>query len=191
MSESLGLFESKTLARGIDALDALLKEAPLALALTQTIEPGRFLAVFRGLADDVRQALRRGRGVLQEDLHDELFLPGPHPGVLAALEGAPGPAGAAPQPEEALGLVECASVAAALLAADAGLKEAHVRLAALRFGPDLHGKGLVALLGEVADIESAVSRAAGLAEARGMLVRAAVIPRVEPRVVEAIARGIS
>ncbi|HVY62103.1 MAG TPA: BMC domain-containing protein [Planctomycetota bacterium] len=191
---ALGLLETKTLTRGIEACDAMVKEAPVQVLWARVNEPGRYLVLVGGLVDDVRQALRRGRTVAGEDVHDELFLAGPHRALLRALEI---PGQRPPHPEfedlpggrreadDALGLIECGSVAATLLAADAAAKVAHVRLLAVRTGPDLHGKGLVAFRGEPADVESAVARGAGLAEERAMLVRSTAIPGASPRALEA------
>ncbi len=175
--DCIGLLESRTLARGIEAADAMAKEAPVALHAVRAIEPGREITLISGEVDDVRQALRRGRAALGEDLVDELFLPRAHPSILDAIAAArarvPGFLRAGSL--WALGLVECATVAATLLAADAAAKEADVRLLVVRFGADLAGKGLVALAGEVADVEAAVARGAGAAEERARLVRTAVL----------------
>jgi microcompartment protein CcmL/EutN len=198
---ALGLLESRTLARGIEAADALSKEAPVALLAVRPVEPGRLVLLFTGTVDDVRQASRRARAVLADDLVDELLLSGPHAALIAALGGSVrgpcavtgflagsratvvgDPSSSAPSAlePEALGLVECSSIAATLLAADMALKEAHVRLSALRVGPDMNGKGLVAIQGEFSDVESSVGKAASAAEAREKLVRAVVIPGAVP-----------
>src|SRR5207244_828200 len=126
---------------------------------TRVVEPGRHLTLIDGSVDDVRNALRRGRAALGPDLHDELFLAGPHASLVPALKGLP-----AAGTIDALGLIECGSVAATLLAADAAAKQAAVRLVALRVAPGLGGKGLAALAGEVSDVESAVARGAAVAE---------------------------
>jgi len=195
---SLGLIECRTVARGIEAADAMSKAAPVMLAWTRILDPGRYLVLVSGLADDVRHAVRAGRSAAGDDVHDELFLAGPHRGLLDGLQalplGAAAPAGgegreSRPGTLEALGLIECASVASTLLAADAALKHAAVRLVRVRIGADMHGKGLVGLAGEVSDVESAVARGASLAEERGHLVRAVVIPNADPRLFEAVRAG--
>jgi microcompartment protein CcmL/EutN len=191
----LGLLESRTIARGIEAADAMAKEAPVALHTLRAIEPGRELTLLSGAVDDVRLALRRGRAVLREDLVDELFLPGAHPAVIDAVSrGTSGPAGPRvgapdlppPGADRALGLVECGTVASTLLAADAAAKEAAVRLLAVRFGAHMAGKGLIAIAGELADVESAVAKAASSAEERGTLVRTALIPRPNDGLIERV-----
>ena len=62
---------------------------------------------------------------------------------------------------EALGVIETATVAAIIEAADAGLKGARVRLLELRLADDLGGKGYLLFDGPVADVEAAVEIGAG------------------------------
>ena len=83
---------------------------------------------------------------------DSVFLPNVHDQVVAALRGARR-AGTG----EALGVVETATVAATIEAADAGVKGAAVELLELRLGDGLGGKGYLLFDGSVADVEAAVA----------------------------------
>lgn len=104
-------------------------------------------------------------------LRDQLLLPNVHPGVVAALRGA-----RATGTAEALGIIETTTVAAAIRAADAGLKGAEVALNQLRLGDGLGGKGLTLFVGLVSDVEAAVAIGS---EAVGVqLLRRAVIARL-------------
>lgn len=178
---ALGLLESASLARGLEAADAVWKQAPVEPLWTRALEPGKLIVAFTGAVDAVREALARGRLVLGNALLGDLMLAGPDPQLLAAAQGlAP-----APEPSEALGLVECSTVAATLQAADAGVKAAQVELFQLRFEPAMGGKALACFAGSEADVESAVYRAAELAEARSALVRVSVITGPASGLVEA------
>src|SRR5690606_24623663 len=113
---------------------------------------GYYLALVTGEVADVTEAVDAGGLVGGEALRDRLLLPNVHPGVVGALRGArvPGATGA-------IGVVETATGAAAIGAADAGLKGAEVRLNQLRLGDGLGGKGLAIFAGVVADVEAAVA----------------------------------
>jgi len=116
---------------------------------------------------DVEEALAAGRDVGGSAVLDVLFLPNVHPGVVAAMRGARLAAAG-----EALGVVETATVAAIIEAADAGLKGARVRLLELRLADDLGGKGYLLFDGSVADVEAAVEIGAGrVAGAPGLVHR--------------------
>jgi len=92
---------------------------------------------------------------------------------------------------EALGIVETASVSAAIQAADAGLKGAQVALLELRLADGLGGKGLAFFSGAIADVETAVTIACdAIAErghwelARSDLLNAVVIPQLHGEMAE-------
>ena len=68
-------------------------------------------------------------------------------------------------------------MAAAIHAADAGVKGAAVELLELRMADGLHGKGLVLYTGEVHDVEAALEIGTGVLE-RSMVVNQIVIPQL-------------
>jgi microcompartment protein CcmL/EutN len=87
---------------------------------------------------------------------------------------------------EALGVIETATVAAILEAADAGLKGARVRLLEIRLADDLGGKGYLLFDGTVADVEAAVEIGTGrIAASPGLAWR--VIPRLHAEMADNLA----
>ena len=168
---ALALLEFSSLAAGIEAGDAMVKRAPVEQLLTGTIQPGYYLALVIGEVADVEEAVAAGLLASGAYLRDQLLLPNVHPGVVAALRGA-----RATGTAEALGIIETTTVAAAIRAADAGLKGAEVALNQLRLGDGLGGKGLALFVGLVSDVEAAVAIGS---EAVGVqLLRRAVIARL-------------
>ena len=168
---ALALLEFSSLAAGIEAGDAMVKRAPVEQLLTGTIQPGYYLALVIGEVADVEEAVAAGLLASGAYLRDQLLLPNVHPGVVAALRGA-----RATGTAEALGIIETTTVAAAIRAADAGLKGAEVALNQLRLGDGLGGKGLTLFVGLVSDVEAAVAIGS---EAVGVqLLRRAVIARL-------------
>jgi microcompartment protein CcmL/EutN len=120
-----------------------------------------------GAVADVEEALAAGRDVGGACVRDVVFLPNVHPEVVAAMRGARREAAG-----EALGVIETATVASILEAADAGLKGARVRLLELRLADDLGGKGYLLFDGAVSDVEAAVEIGAGrIANAPGLASR--------------------
>lgn len=167
---ALALLEFDSIASGIAAGDAMVKRAPVAALHTGTVQPGRYLVLVAGDVASVEEAVAAGRETGGPALRDSLFLPNIHPDVVGALNGrredSPG----------ALGIVETHTVAAAIRAADAGLKGAQVTLWQLRLGDGLGGKGLVLFSGIVSDVEAAVE--IGAATAAAQLLRRAVIAQL-------------
>ena len=171
-SPALALLEFNSIAAGIEAGDAMAKRAPIDRILSGTIQPGHYLVLVTGEVADVTEAVEAGLASGGDYLRDRLLLPNVHPGVIEALGGSRAPAAT-----DALGIVETSTVASAIMAADAGLKGAEVRLNQLRLGDGLGGKGLALFCGVVADVEAAV--AIGGDAVSDMVVRRVVIAQLD------------
>ena len=152
MGPALALLELASIAVGIEAGDAMVKRAPVEVLRAGTVHPGRYLVLVTGSVADVEEAFRAGVEVGGEALLDTVLLPNVHGQVVAALRGNRR-AGLG----EALGVVETATVAATIEAADAGVKGAAVELLELRLADGLGGKGYLLFDGSVSDVEAAVA----------------------------------
>ncbi len=170
---ALALLEFGSIAAGIEAGDAMIKRAPIPLIQAGTVQPGHYLVLVTGTVADVEEAVDAGLTTGGAALRDQIFLPNVHPEVVTSLQG-----GRQVQEEDALGVVETHTVAAAIRAADAGRKGAEVHLIQLRLADGLGGKGLALFAGLVADVEAAVEIASGAAG--DQLMRQVVIPQLHP-----------
>ena len=148
---ALGLLELESIAAGIEVGDAMAKRSPIELLRAGTVHPGKYLVLVGGAVADVEEALEAGREIDGLSVHDVTFLANIHPDVVAGVRGTRQTA-----QDEALGIIETATVPAVIRAADAGLKGAHVRLLELHLADDLGGKGYLLFDGTVTDVEAAV-----------------------------------
>ncbi len=148
---ALALVELDSIAAGIATGDAMAKRAPIDILRAGTVHPGKYLVLVGGTVGDVEEALAAGREVGAASILDVVFLPNAHPELIAAIGGTCREAAG-----EALGVIETATVAAIIEAADAGLKGARVRLVELRLADDLGGKGYLLFDGPVSEVEAAV-----------------------------------
>lgn len=171
MEPALALLEFSSIAIGIEAGDSMVKRAPVEHIVTGTVQPGHYLVLVAGEVASVEEAMAAGRESGHVALADSVFLPNVHPDVVKALTGEQ-----AVDLNDALGIVETQTVAAAILAADAGLKGAEVKLVQLRLADGLGGKGLALFTGVVADVTAAVT--IGSAVSAQQLVRQAIIPQL-------------
>lgn len=174
----LGMLEWDSIARGMEAADALLKEADVRAVAVRPVTPGRYVALFSGDVDAVRASLRRGAEVGSDAMVDSLFLPRPHPELVPALGAR---TGLAEDAIGAVGVIETLSLCSLLVAADGAAKTGDVRLVEIRLGMGLGGKAFAVLTGEVSQVESAVAQGTALARERGHHLRSVVIPRPDPR----------
>jgi len=159
--------------------DAMAKKAPIDRLLAGTVQPGKYLVLISGSVADVEESFKAGRAAGGNNVIDVVFLPQVHPSVVDTIEHdvlrgrtreqAPhGPA---------LGIIETNTVAAAIHAADAGVKGADVSLLELRMADGLHGKGLVLYTGALQDVEAAVEIGASVLD-RSLLVNQVVIAQL-------------
>jgi len=151
MQPAIALLELDSIAVGIEAGDAMAKRSPIEVIYAGTVHPGKYLVLVGGAVADVEEALEAGREVAVGRTLDAVLLADVHPGVVAAMRGTRTPAAG-----EALGIIETATVAAVIDAADAGLKGAQVRLLELRLADGLGGKAYLLFGGAVADVEAAI-----------------------------------
>jgi microcompartment protein CcmL/EutN len=179
---ALALLEFSSIAAGIEAADAMVKRAPIDIIRSGTVQPGKYLVLIGGEVADVEESLVVGREVGGDAAVDLVYLPQVHPEVVASIAGE-----RVPDVTDALGIVETATVAAAIHAADAGIKGAAVRLVEVRLADGLGGKGIVLFSGLVADVEAAIEIGVGVLERSELLVRKVVIPKLHPEMWENVA----
>jgi len=170
---ALALVEFSSIAAGIQAADAMVKRAPIDTLRAGTVQPGKYLVLIGGLTADVEESLAAGREIGAAAIVDFVYLPRVHPEVVEAIGG-----GRVPRPIDALGVVETATVAAAIQAADFGVKGANVRLVEVRLADGLGGKGITLFSGLVEDVEAAVDIGVGALARPALLVRQVVIPQL-------------
>jgi microcompartment protein CcmL/EutN len=170
---ALALIDFSSIAVGIEAADAMVKRADIAVIRAGTVQPGRYLVLIGGTVAEVQESLDAGREIGGDTILDLVFLPNVHSEVVEAIGG-----GRAPDAADALGVVETTTVASAIHAADAGIKGADVRLVEVRLADGLGGKGIVFYSGLVADVEAAVEIGVGALARPDLLVRQVVISQL-------------
>lgn len=157
-----------SIARGIEATDAMLKMAGVELLMTTIIPRGKYLVMIGGTVADVEASMRAGRETAHGVVLDDFIIQNVHPQLPAAIRGR-----VKVDRVEAVGLIETKEVASAIYAGDAAVKAAAITLIEAKNQPG--GKGLVCLTGEVGAVRSAV--AAGVATVKdGLLIAEVVIP---------------
>ena len=157
MHPALALLEFSSIAGGIAAGDAMIKRGPVAEIVGGTVHPGKYLVMVVGEVGAVEEAVAAGIDRAGSSLIDRVVLSDVHPAVAGAVRGER----LAPE-GEALGVVETATVAATIAAADAAVKGATVVLTELHLADGLGGKAYALFSGTVSDVEAAVAIAVGV-----------------------------
>ena len=181
MYETIGFLETNSIAKGIEAADAILKAAETELIFSRAGCPGKYYILFTGEVAAVNSSLEAGALIAGANTVDKCIIPRVHQQVIAAINAA-----VSPVETNALGVMEFFSVTAAVYASDAAVKAADVRLMDVRLGTGIGGKSFVVLTGEVAAVNEAVNCGINTENAKGMVVSSVVIPNPRPEIFDSI-----
>lgn len=178
---AVGFLETSSLAKGVEATDAMVKMAQVKLVKTSVVARGKLVIFISGAQGEVESAMRAGREVLGKTLVDEVLIRNVHNQVVAALDKR--------VPVEvlgAVGLIETKEAISAVLAADAAAKAANVHLIEVKTVVG-GGKGYLSLCGEVGDVRTAI--AAGITAIRkDLIVSHVVIPQADPQLLATVGK---
>ena len=179
--QSIGFLEFNSIAKGIEAADAVIKAADVQLMFAKAGCPGKYYLLFHGEVAAVQASLDAGEVIGGKHVVDHCVIPRVHPQVIKAI-------GMANMPENtgAIGVMEFYSVTASIYAADAAVKAADVSLIDLRLGTGIGGKSFVTLTGDVAAVTEAIRCGISTPNAEGMLVSSVVIPNPAPELFQSL-----
>lgn len=176
---SIGFLETASIAKGIEATDAMLKKAAVDLLMTTIVPRGKYLVMIGGAVADVESALREGIDTAGASVVDHFLIQNVHPQLPAAIKGR-----VKVDTLEAVGIIETKEVASAIYAGDAAAKAAAVTLIEARNQPG--AKGMVVLTGDVGAVRAAVAAGVATIKKEGMLVSEVVIPRAHEALVRSL-----
>lgn len=177
---ALAMLEIGDIPPGLQALDALVKEAPVQVLAAGTIQRGRYLILFGGEVEPVRFALARALETLDDSLLDQVLLPHAEERIAPALLEA---TQRWPAPGDTLGALQTRSAPTMLSALDRALKGTEVELVQLRVADGLGGKSIAMLWGETHAVEAAVGLAhAAMAGGKAEGCSTRVIRNADPEV---------
>lgn len=179
--ESIGILESNSIAKGIEAADAAMKAADINLIYAKPVCPGKHITLFYGDVAAVRASLEAGETVLGYHLVDSVVIARVHPQVLQAMN-----LSTVPGNVNAVGIMEFYSITAAVYAADAAVKAADITLIEVRTGIGIGGKSIVVLTGEVSAVEEAVAAGIEIGKEKGFVLTSTVIARPKKEVFDAL-----
>ncbi len=171
--EALGMIELNSIARGIEAGDAIIKTANVKLVGAYASCPGKYVVMVKGQVSAVRSAIEVGAVTAGKSLVNDILIPNIHSQVFSALSATTDVAS-----KGSVGIIETYSLATAIKVSDAAVKTANVELLEIRLGRGLGGKAFTVLTGDVSSVRAAVAAAEDASKEKGLLAHTAVIPRI-------------
>nr|WP_315025046.1 BMC domain-containing protein [uncultured Aminipila sp.] len=181
MANAIGMVEFTSIARGIYAADQMVKISDVEIVTACSTCPGKYIAIVHGDVAAVEDSVQIGEKVAGEFWIDSIIIPNVNPQVFPAITGA-----TMPEKIEALGILESFSMSTMVIAADAILKSAELEPLELRLGNGLGGKAFFTFTGDVAAVQTGVETGRTIADEKGLLVNAEVIPSPSDRLIPSL-----
>jgi len=173
--EALALIELDSVARGLRAVDAMVKQATVTIHEANLIEPGKYLILFSGLVAEVEESFGAACTVGADRVVERMLLPVVHPGLTQGLMGVMDV-----DDPDCVGVVEGKHVPGVLEACDRSLKDADVKLCGVRVAGSLGGKAYYVVHGAQHDVEAALAAGKRVLDKRGTLFAIERIARPHP-----------
>lgn len=171
MKKSIGLLEFKSIAKGIEVTDEVLKSSNVELVAANPICPGKYICIVTGEVGAVSNAVEVGRrlgGVFQIEA---FMIPNVHPAVFPALSGT-----AELDHIDCLGVIETMSALGSIMVADTAIKASNVTLIEVRLARGLGGKGFTLISGDISSVKRAIAACEDKYAATGEILCASVVP---------------
>lgn len=170
--EVLSALEFSSIAMGINALDQMVKVAPISIIDSRTICPGKYIIVFCGDVASVEYSYNKGIEIGSKNIIDKLYLPYVHSEVVGAL-------GKIKKTDNwnAIGIIETYSVISGIKAADLAAKKGGVQIIEIRLAIGFGGKSYVKMMGDLDEVTDAMNEGVDYVNSKNMLCMETIIPR--------------
>lgn len=170
MNRAIGMVEFNSIARGIFAVDQMVKVSEVEIVTATSVCPGKYIAIVHGDVSAVETSVRTGVEQAGEFLVDSMIIPNVHEGVFPAIVGT-----TSPEYINALGIIESYSLSAMVTAADLVLKSAELEALEIRLGTGLGGKSFFTFTGDVSAVKTGAEVGMESIGSKGLLINAEVI----------------
>ena len=181
---AIALIEFSSIAKGILAVDTMLKCAPISLIKSGTVSKGKYLILLGGSVASVDLAYNEGITKGEDTIVDCVHLPDIHPQVYDAILGA-----RKSGVDDAIATIELKTVAAIVRATDAAIKGAEVDIVEIRIADQIGGKAFSILTGKLEDILASVKHAKDSLKDQDNWIQDTIVPRVHETLLQQLEIG--
>lgn len=176
---AIGMIEFRSIARGIETADTMMKTSNIKLILSQTICPGKYIILITGDTSSVTEAVNTGLNKGTPYIVSYLNIANIDEQVIKAIEGFVNT-----EKYNTVGILEYYDISDAIIAADTIVKTTPVQIIEIRMGYAIGGKAFLTFTGELSEVKTAVSAAKEISKNTGMLMESAVISAIDKDVYE-------
>ena len=164
MSRSIASFEFKSISKGIEVTDEMVKLAQVQILLFRVICPGRLLVILSGEEDAVTTVFSKGNHAGNGQILDSAIVSGVQSNIIQALTSR-----IIMAPKGALGLFETMTISSGIKALDSTLKGGNLNLVKLQIASGISGRLVFTVSGDVSDVEQGIKSGKEAIEARRII----------------------
>ncbi len=153
MNKSIGGIEVRSISKGFEVTDFMVKKAQVEIIYFRSICPGKFFALICGNEGEVKVAVDYGVECGDKFVVDSFVLNNVHEDIISSIKGKSNE-----YENGAIGIVETISVCSGLQALDRIIKEANVRVIKVQLAFAIGGKFVFVVSGELSDIQNGINK---------------------------------
>lgn len=161
MNKSIGALEFRSISKGIEVSNEIVKKSDVEIIYFKTICPGKFLVIVTGNEGEVDEAIDYGESISDGTLVDSFRVHAVSTPIIEAFKNKY----SSKQVEGALGIMETSKVCAGIKALDKALKASEVKLIRMHLAFCIGGKLVYIVTGALSSIEY------GLQEGKSVLTK--------------------
>ncbi|MBU3812504.1 MAG: BMC domain-containing protein [Candidatus Niameybacter stercoravium] len=149
MNKSIGALEFRSISKGIEVSNEIVKKANVEIIYFKTICPGKFLVIVTGDEGEVNEAIDYGVIIAENTLVDSFKVHAVSTPIIAAFKNKYD----SKEIADAVGIMETTKVCAGIKALDAALKSSDIKLIKMHLAFGIGGKLVYIVTGTLSSIE--------------------------------------
>ncbi|MBD8498568.1 BMC domain-containing protein [Paenibacillus arenosi] len=152
MTSAVGVVELRSISKGYETADQMLKTSPVTVHHLKPICPGKFLIIMSGDTADVEVAMAAAKVEAGDYRISDFVLHGIHSDIIEGLKGRKSSIAV-----DSIGIVETSTVSSGIFALNEALKQCDIHVKKMNLGMAIGGKFLAAFTGSVSDVEQGMN----------------------------------
>lgn len=153
MNHSIGALEFRSISKGIEVSNEVVKKANVEIIYMRTICPGKFIVIISGNEGEVNEAIDYGVLLSDKSLIDSFKVHAVNLSIIDAFKNQYGDRTV----NGAVGIMETNKVCAGIKALDMSLKSSDVKLIKLHLAFGIGGKLVYFISGSLSNVEYGIS----------------------------------
>lgn len=179
MSKSMCAIEFRSISKGIEVSNEMVKKAFVEVVYLKSICPGKFLAILSGNEEEVKEAIEYGIRIGSSFIVDRFIINAIHLDIIKGLKNKY----SSKDINGAIGIVETSKVCSGIIALNKTLKSSEVILVKLQLAFGIGGKLVYIISGDLSSVENGVKAGEEILNPKD-IVNTSIIPYPHEEIVK-------